>query len=69
VRYPRGVPLPSEESLVRKYNVSRITAVRAMDELVKCGLVYRMRDPSLPPRRILVPAPLVVRESTRRAAF
>lgn len=42
-RYPRGVPLPSEESLVRKYNVSRITAVRAMDELVKCGLVYRKR--------------------------
>ena len=42
-RYPRGVPLPSEESLVRKYKVSRITAVRAMDELVKCGLVYRKR--------------------------
>ncbi len=41
--YPYGVPLPSEESLVRKYNVSRITAVRAMDELVKCGLVYRKR--------------------------
>ena len=42
-RYPRGVPLPSEESLVRKHKVSRITAVRAMDELVKCGLVYRKR--------------------------
>ena len=42
-RYPRGVALPSEESLVRKYKVSRITAVRAMDELVKCGLVYRRR--------------------------
>ena len=41
--YPRGVPLPSEESLVRKYKVSRITAVRAMDELVKYGLVYRKR--------------------------
>lgn len=41
--YPSGVPLPSEESLIRKYNVSRITAVRAMDELVKCGLVYRKR--------------------------
>ena len=41
--YPRGVPLPSEEALVRKYKVSRITAVRAMDELVKCGLVYRKR--------------------------
>jgi len=41
--YPSGVPLPSEESLIRKYKVSRITAVRAMDELVKCGLVYRKR--------------------------
>ena len=41
--YPSGVPLPSEEALVRKYKVSRITAVRAMDELVKCGLVYRKR--------------------------
>ncbi len=41
--YPYGVPLPSEESLVRKFKVSRITAVRAMDELVKCGLVYRKR--------------------------
>ena len=30
------------------------------------ALRERMRDPSLPPRRILVPAPLVVRESTRR---
>ena len=42
-RYPRGVPLPSEESLVRRYKVSRITAVRAMEELVKSGLVYRKR--------------------------
>ncbi len=41
--YPSGVPLPSEESIVRKFKVSRITAVRAMDELVKCGLVYRKR--------------------------
>ena len=38
--YPCGVPLPSEEALVRKYKVSRITAVRAMDELVKCGLPF-----------------------------
>ena len=42
-RYPDGVPLPSEETIVRKHGVSRITAVRAMDELVKCGLVYRKR--------------------------
>ena len=41
--YPQGVPLPSEEALGRKYNVSRITAVRAMDELVKKGLVWRKR--------------------------
>ena len=30
------------------------------------ALRERMRDPSLPPRHILVPAPLVVRESTKR---
>ena len=41
--YPQGVPLPSEESLVRKYGVSRITAVRAMEELRKKGLVWRKR--------------------------
>ena len=41
--YPDGVSLPSEETIVRKYDVSRITAVRAMDELVKSGLVYRKR--------------------------
>lgn len=41
--YPAGVSLPSEESLVRKFKVSRITAVKAMDELVRCGLVYRKR--------------------------
>ena len=41
--YPDGVPLPSEESLIRKFKVSRITAVKAMDELVRCGLVYRKR--------------------------
>ena len=41
--YGYGEPLPSEEALVRKYKVSRITAVRAMDELVRCGLVYRKR--------------------------
>ncbi|MBO6167369.1 MAG: LacI family DNA-binding transcriptional regulator [Kiritimatiellae bacterium] len=41
--YTGAVPLPSEEALVRKYKVSRITAVRAMEELVRCGLVYRKR--------------------------
>ena len=42
-RYPLGRPLPSEEALVRKYGVSRITAKRAMDELVRRGLVFRRR--------------------------
>jgi DNA-binding LacI/PurR family transcriptional regulator len=41
--YPYGVPLPSDEALVRRFDVSRITAVKAMDELVKRGLVYRRR--------------------------
>ena len=31
--FPTGVPLPSEGALVRRYGVSRITVVRAMDEL------------------------------------
>lgn len=42
-RYPAGVSLPSEERLIRRFGVSRITAVKAMDELVKEGLVYRRR--------------------------
>ncbi len=41
--YPAGRPLPSETALMRKFGVSRITAVRAMDELRKSGLVYRQR--------------------------
>jgi LacI family transcriptional regulator len=41
--YPQGVPLPSEEMLVRRFGVSRITAVRAMEELRKQGLVWRKR--------------------------
>lgn len=41
--YPQGVSLPSEESLVRTFGVSRITAVRAMEELRKRGLVWRKR--------------------------
>ena len=42
-RYPQGVALPSDEALMRRYGVSRITASKAMDELVKHGLVYRKR--------------------------
>lgn len=41
--YPQGTPLPSEEALVRRFKVSRITAVRAMDELRRRRLVYRKR--------------------------
>lgn len=41
--YLRGKALPSEEALVRKFGVSRITVVRAMDELRKNGLVWRKR--------------------------
>lgn len=42
-RYPKGVHLPSDEALMRRYGVSRITATKAMDELVRRGLVYRRR--------------------------
>ena len=35
-------------------------------EAAFAALVERMRSPRLPPREILLPAPLVVRESTRR---
>lgn len=41
--FPQGVPLPSEEALVRRYKVSRITVVRAMEELRKKGLIWRKR--------------------------
>ena len=41
--YPPGVPLPSENSLVGRYGVSRITVARAMDELRRKGLVWRKR--------------------------
>lgn len=41
--YPPGVPLPSENTLVGRYGVSRITVARAMSELRKKGLVWRRR--------------------------
>ena len=50
--YAQGEPLPSEGALMRKYNVSRITAVRAMNELVKKGLVYRKRGAGTFPTRM-----------------
>ena len=41
--YSDDCPLPSEKRIGLKYGVSRITVVRAMDELVKEGLVERIR--------------------------
>lgn len=38
-----GEQVPSELELVDQYNVSRMTARRALDELVNMGLIYRQR--------------------------
>jgi GntR family transcriptional regulator len=38
-----GVQLPSEAGLARQYQVSRITAKRALDELVRQGRAYRQQ--------------------------
>jgi GntR family transcriptional regulator len=38
-----GVQLPSEADLARQYQVSRITAKRALDELVRQGRAYRQQ--------------------------
>ena len=40
---PYGERIPTEEQLAKTFNVSRITAKRAMDELAKEGLVERRR--------------------------
>lgn len=40
---PYGERIPTEEQLAQAFNVSRITAKRAMDELAKEGLVERRR--------------------------
>ncbi|MBI3997674.1 MAG: GntR family transcriptional regulator [Armatimonadetes bacterium] len=40
-RYPEG-RLPTEEALVRRLGVSRITVRRAMERLVQEGLIYRV---------------------------
>jgi GntR family transcriptional regulator len=39
----QGDKLPSENELVQQYNISRITATAALDELVKAHLAYRER--------------------------
>jgi GntR family transcriptional regulator len=41
-KYPSGEPLPTEESLVRRFGVSRITVRRALDRLAQEGLIYRI---------------------------
>lgn len=41
--YPEGTLIPSEHELEKIFNVSRITAKRALDELAADGLVARQR--------------------------
>ena len=41
--YSEGFPLPSEPQLARKFEVSRMTARRAIDELEREGYVYRVQ--------------------------
>lgn len=41
--YPEGLPLPSEPQLAREFEVSRMTARRAIDELEREGYVYRVQ--------------------------
>lgn len=38
-----GTPLPSENSICRKYGVARMTVSRAMNQLVREGVIYRER--------------------------
>jgi GntR family transcriptional regulator of arabinose operon len=40
-RYRNGVRLPSEAELVRRFNVSRMTVVKAMQHLQQAGLITR----------------------------
>lgn len=39
--YPPGSKIPSEQGLMREYNVSRMTVIRAINDLVQEGLLYR----------------------------
>jgi len=41
--YPEGLPLPSEPMLAKEFDVSRMTARRAIDELEREGYVYRVQ--------------------------
>jgi GntR family transcriptional regulator len=42
-QYKQGEKLPSENELVQRFGISRITATAALDELVKARLAYRER--------------------------
>ena len=50
-KYPPGTPFPSVVAVVRRFGISRLTAVKVIDLLKDEGLLR---------------APLVVRESTQR---
>lgn len=41
--YPEGSKLPTEQELCRIYNVSRITVVKAFEQLEQMGIIYRIR--------------------------
>jgi len=42
-QFNKGEKLPSENELVQRFGISRITATAALDELVKARLAYRQR--------------------------
>lgn len=41
--YEEDKPLATEERIIQEYDVSRITAIRALDELERMGIIYRKR--------------------------
>ncbi|MDR7419569.1 MAG: GntR family transcriptional regulator [Armatimonadota bacterium] len=41
-RYADGTPLPTEDALIRRFGVSRITVRRALERLTQEGLIYRV---------------------------
>ncbi len=41
--YPVGTLLPTEKDLCREYEISRITARKALDELTRIGLIIRVQ--------------------------
>ena len=43
-KYGNAYPFPSVRSLIRRYGLSNTTVLRALDELVKQGLICRKQD-------------------------